>query len=206
MPLDQTEIFRLAAALVGGGAAGAIITAIVASYRSRIQPVRFRMKTVPVFAKAPKTSTLETVVTLKEKGQEYGFTNLYMTELSLVNAGNENIKECTIGITMSDTDRIVNAHCDPPDRHHHANQVCEITPADPKQAVDFKLIPFNRRDVYLFRLLSTCAKDGEPGDIKLSSSEPVNFVARIDFAESLTRSAPEIVFDVLAKTISAKIR
>jgi hypothetical protein len=145
-------------------------------------------------------------VTLKEKGREYGFTNLYLTELSIVNTGNQNIKEFTIGVTLSDTDRIVNAHCDAPDRHHNANQVGEITPADPKQAVDFKLIPFNRRDTYLFRLLSTCAKDGEPGDIKLSSNEPVNFVAQIDFAESLTRSAPEIVFDVLAKTLSAKFR
>ena len=164
------------------------------------------MKTVPVFAKAPKTSTLETVVTVKIAGQEYGFTNLYLTELSIVNTGNQNIKEFTIGLTMSDNDRIVNAHCDAPNRHHNASQVGEITPADPKQVVDFKLTPFNRQDTYLFRLLSTCAKDGEPGDIKLSSNEPVNFVARADFAESLSLSAVEIVFDVITKTLSAKLR
>ena len=121
MALDESEYLRLGAALLGGGAAGSIITAIATSYRNRVQPVRYRMKTVPVFAKAPKTSTLETVVTVKIADQEYGFTNLYLTELSIVNTGNQNIKEFTIGLTMSDNDRIVNAHCDAPNRHHNAS-------------------------------------------------------------------------------------
>jgi hypothetical protein len=204
--MDEAELVKVGAALIGGGAAGAIITAIVTSYRNRIQPVRYRMKTVPVFSKAPRSSTIETVVTLRANGQGYDFANLHLTELSIVNSGNQNIKEFTIGITMSNNDRIVNAHCEAPDRQHNGSQVGEITPADPKQAVDFKLIPFNRQDAYQFRLLSTSANDREPGEIKLSSSEPVRFVARIDIGETLGRSSLEIAVELVAKSVGAKFR
>src|ERR1039458_2519527 len=103
MPMDEAELVKVGAALIGGGAAGAIITAIVTSYRNRIQPVRYRMKTVPVFSKAPRSSTIETVVTLRANGQGYDFANLHLTELSIVNSGNQNIKEFTIGKTITNS-------------------------------------------------------------------------------------------------------
>src|ERR1039458_7245968 len=205
MALDQ-DTLKLGATLLGGGAAGAIIAAVITSYRNRIQPVRYRIKTTPVFAKAPKSSTLETVVTLKENGKEYGFGSLYLTELTIVNAGNQNAKEFTIGITMGETDRIVNAHCESPDRHHRGDQLDSLSPAQPKQSVDFRLIPFNRKDTYLFRLLSTCTGDVEPGDIKLSSNEPVRFLPRFDIGETLGRSTGEIVLGVLKQSISLKFK
>jgi len=205
MALDQ-DTLKLAATLLGGGAAGAIITAIVTSYRNRIQPVRYRIKTTPVFAKAPKSSTLETVVTIKENGKEYGFASLYLTELTIVNSGNQNAKEFTIGITMGESHRIVNAHCESPDRHHRGDQLDPLSPAHPKQAVDFRLIPFNRKDTYLFRLLSTCTGDFEPGGIKLSSSEAVRFLPRFDMGETLGRSAGEIVLEVLKQSLSVRFK
>jgi hypothetical protein len=198
MPLDQTEILRLSAALLGGGAMGAAITAIVTSYRNRIQPVRFEVKTIPIFAQAPLSESVEILLTIKEKDNKYDFKNLYLTEIKVVNTGNQNIKEFTVGITMSDTDWILNVHCDPPDRHHNAVQDGEITPSDARRIVDFKLAPFNRGDAYLFRLLSTCSEGGEPGKIKLTSSDPVKFVERLEFETSVSAS----VLQALVKTLS----
>jgi hypothetical protein len=147
MPLDQSEAIRLGVALLGGGAAGAVITAIVSAYRNRVQPVRYELKTVPVFANPPKNSTLDTIVTLRENGKDYGFRNLYLTELRLMNAGNLDVKTFTLGITLSEKDRIVNASCDSPDRHHAATQTVKVSAAEPKRAIDFRLVPFNRMDV-----------------------------------------------------------
>src|ERR1019366_2689230 len=106
MPLDQTEIIKLGAAVLSGGAAGAVITALVTSFRNRIQPVRYQVKTVPVFSKAPKNSAIETAVTIRQNGNEYSFGNLYLTEIRVINAGNQNIKDFTLGISMGANDRI----------------------------------------------------------------------------------------------------
>src|SRR5579885_802766 len=107
---------------------------------------------------------------------------------------------------MGETDRIVNAYCESPDRHHRGDQLDPLSPAQPKQAVDFRLIPFNRKDKYLFRLLSTCTGDFEPGGIKLSSSEAVRFLPRFDIGETLGRSAGEIVLEVLKQSISVRFK
>jgi hypothetical protein len=100
MTPEQMDYLKLAAAVLGGGAFGAIITATVSFYRNRIQPVRFQLKTVPIFAKEPKASQFEAVVILTQDGKEYRFENLYFTELTLVNGGNQDVKQFTVGITM----------------------------------------------------------------------------------------------------------
>jgi hypothetical protein len=97
MSSDQLEYLKLGIALISGGAVGAIITAVVGSYKGRIQPVRYQTSTVPIFARVPKTQGIETLVVLRQNDNDYPFTNLYFTELSIVNAGNQDIKEFTFG-------------------------------------------------------------------------------------------------------------
>jgi hypothetical protein len=198
--LDQAEIIKLAAAVTSGGAAGAIITAVATSYRNRIQPVRYQVKTVPVFAQAPKYSGVETGVILKQNGNEYSLPNLHLTEIRLVNAGNQNLKTFTLGVTMGDKDLIVSATSEAPDRHHNAKLVNDVSAADPKQGVDFSITPFNRRDLYLLRILSTSISSAEPGEVKLSSDEAVRFVKPVNLSEvsiSLTSPAAAEVIKIL---------
>ena len=177
-------MLRLGAALLGGGTMGAIITNAVTAYRNRIQPVRYKMKTTPLFTEGVQSKTIEAKVTLTEAGKDYRLNNLFLTEVTVTNTGNQHIKEFTIGLTISEEAQMVHVNCDPPDRHHAASTANPPSPAQPKREVDYVLKPFNRRDLYIFRIFSTCVKVEEPGKVSLSSSEGIRFVSAQGLIES----------------------
>jgi hypothetical protein len=179
------EYIKLGVSFLSEGFLGSVLTNAVTVFRNRVQPVRYRIKTTPLFTEGVQSTTIEAKVTLMEAGKDYRFDNLFLSELTVTNTGNQNIKEFTVGITMDDSAQMVHVSCDPPDRHHGATVVNAPSPAQPRKDVDYVLKPFNRRDPYSFRILSTCFQDEEPGKIMLSSSEAVRFVSTQGLIESL---------------------
>ena len=74
-------------ALVGGGAAGAVITQTVTTYRNRRQPVGRRIQVTPVFPPRRSPGELEAAIAVTHGGQRATFENLFLVEVQLINKG-----------------------------------------------------------------------------------------------------------------------
>jgi hypothetical protein len=179
-------------ALLGGGAMGAIITAIVGSVRSRRQPIKYTVDMVPVF-QGGMLSDSDVVATLSMFSEKGGsgiqIPNLFIAEVEVTNGGNKDLASFQMGVTLSKGD--VAAHCAivTSDRHHQANVLTPIGPAAPKGEIDFALVPFNRKDTYKFRLYVINSLSNNPGDITPSSPEPVIFQKTSDTSVTLANAA-----------------
>jgi hypothetical protein len=65
----------IVAALVGGGAMGAVITAVVTSFRNRIQPVDYRIEVSPVLQPGSSRSDVDYSLTINDQGRDFKFSN-----------------------------------------------------------------------------------------------------------------------------------
>lgn len=180
--------------VVGGGAAGAIITLVVTTFRSRKQPIGYRIDIVPIFSKGKIGGDLEADLRLGSifGGSGEGVPNLYIAEMELVNRGNTDFQTFQMGLTLASKNVAVHCSITSADRHHEAKVLTVIAPGAPVGEVDFQLAPFNRSDVYRLKLyLVVLAETEEPGQITPGSREPVIF----------TRVPPysEVLFEALKK-------
>ena len=182
-------------ALIGGGAAGAIINALVSSYRSRLQPVGRRLEILPVFIRQPGDSSgLAAKIAIMHDANTATFNNLYLAEVQVANRGNKDLDEFKFGVTLGDGDKCIFVTSSSPDRHHEVLQETEVTPQSPQGEIDFKLRPFNRRDSYFFKLYLVIPEDAEePKKIELGSSSPIRFTEMPTVGEVLARVAEEAV-------------
>jgi len=187
---------QLAGALLGGGAAGALITAVVSIYRARPQPVGRRIDVVPVFRPSGNAEQLEAVIALTHTGKTVTFKNLFLAEVQVVNKGNHDLDELKFGVTLGDGDRCVFVEATPPDRHHNVSLGGPVTPDAPQHEIDFVLKPFNRRDSYLFKLYLVIPEGRrKPQDIVLGSASPIRFVSMLTAAEIFEGArSPLVVF------------
>jgi hypothetical protein len=197
--LAETNWIQIASSLVGGGAVGAIITLLVTTYRNRKQPVALRQEIVPVFtAKMLGKSDITAQLNLSSPNGGYGqdVPNLSIINLEVLNSGNKDYASFKFGVTLSDGDKAVHSDVETLDRHHIANITTIIGPAAPAQLIDCTLEPFNRKDIYSFKIYVVVLDKKElPGDIELSSAEPVVFkrAARIpEIALAASKVALEI--------------
>jgi len=199
--MDDSEKLRLAAALLGGGAMGAIINAILTSYRNRVQPVGQRTDVIAIFSRTLDDTALPTAITVEDGGVEHRFTNLFIAEVVITNRGNRDIKDFRLGITLDDGDSAINATAKGADRMHVAEQLTKVCPATSSDTIDFILTPFNRRDSYSLKLWLV-APDGKaaPGAIKFSSDEAVRFVRMPTVAELMQGALIELKVGPLSIT------
>jgi hypothetical protein len=84
---------QIAAALIGGGAAGAIITAIITTFRARRQPIGRRIDIVPVFRQSNDSKSLRAKIAIAHENKINIFENLFFAEVQLVNRGNSDLQE-----------------------------------------------------------------------------------------------------------------
>lgn len=182
--MEQAQLLQLGAALLGGGAVGAVITAFVTSYKSRVQPIGKRVEVSPLFTSEFGGPTFSTSVTVSDGTTDYKFPNLHLAEIQLVNRGNRDLAAFTFGITLSGSDRAV--HVDPQslDRHHMATLKVACTPASPSSVLDFELRPLNRGDSYTIRLFLVVGGT-EPQPLVIGTSEPVRFTEIPSVAETM---------------------
>jgi hypothetical protein len=74
--VDFQPWFPIVAGVVGGGAAGAIITALVTSYRNRVQPVALRVSSHEMFRSANKPEGTNVKVLISDGQNKYEYDNL----------------------------------------------------------------------------------------------------------------------------------
>lgn len=174
--LESSEILRLVIAVLTGGAAGAIITQATNAYRSRVQPVGYRMLLDPVLRPAPDATNLRAKVTIEQDGQQCQFDNLFRLRITITNRGNHDLPEFKFGITADKGDMVIWAEAEGPDRHHTITDLTGVGPMRPCEEVDFCCSPFNRGDTYQISLFMVApAQRSEPSMPQLSSPVPVKF-------------------------------
>jgi len=196
--MNEIEWAKIPASLLGGGAVGALITTFITGYRSRIQPVGYRIEFLPIFKDTLGSSSLHVQVTLFEessdKSQKYG--NLHLAQIRLLNKGNKDFDQFTFGATLSGGDTAVYIEPQSPDRHHQIRQLTQLKLDEPKSEIDFALCPFNRKDSYVVQLFIVTPQGHEsPSEIKLSSAQPINFQGMPTATEIFRESAESVTIE-----------
>jgi len=162
--------------IVGGGAAGAIITALVTNHRNRVQPIGYKSEKIEIFKKDQTLSLLQAKIILTDNVTTHDIANLVIVRLTLINKGNQDISEFEFGMTLVTGDAAIKVQAETPDRHHIAEQLKEVTFDSPTSEIDYSLKPFNRGDIYIFNLFITVSSDNETErEIKLSSKHSIRF-------------------------------
>src|SRR5256885_72320 len=105
--MPDVQWLQVGAALAGGGAVGAIITALVTARRGRIQPVGRRVEILPIFTKGMEGSALRATVAINDGERSHLFPNLFIVTVQLVNRGNQDIPDFSFGITLAGGDECV---------------------------------------------------------------------------------------------------
>jgi len=96
--------FPFIATLLGGGAMGAIITAVVTNFRNRQQPIGYETELVEVIKKNPDFPSLRALIMSgDDSGPGLAISNLSMARITIVNKGNQDIVEFKFGVTLTET-------------------------------------------------------------------------------------------------------
>jgi hypothetical protein len=188
---EPIETYKIVASLIGGGAVGAIITAIVTSYRNRVQPVGRRIEILPLLTSSSPGSTLKPEVTLSDGSTDYKFKNLFVADVQIVNRGNKDFPSFAFGMTLAAGDTVVHLEPYGADRHHVACVATAVSPGKPAQEVDVTLKPFNRGDSYSLKVF-VVAGSTEPGAIVVGSSEAIRFTEMPTLSETVAKAASGI--------------
>jgi len=180
----------VAASLLGGGAVGAIITAIVTASRNRRQPIGKRVEIIRLFKDGLGHPSLTTRITVSDGHSDHHYSNLFIAELLIANKGNQDIPAFRFGVTLVEGDQAIYVQPQTADRHHELNVVTPVCPDTPRSEIDFEARPLNRGDSYPIRLYITMP-DGknEPAPIRFSSAHPIKFVEMPTVSETIAEIA-----------------
>lgn len=192
---DSIEGYKIAASLVGGGAVGALITAVVISFRNRVQPVGKRLDVVPLFLQGIDGAGFNPSISVTYNQAVYQYANLFVADVQVVNRGNRDMASFSFGLTLTTNDKVIHLEAYGLDRHHLASSVIVATPASPLNILDLVLKPFNRGDAYTFKVFIVPATK-EPGPVTLGTSEAVKFTEMPSVAESLAEIASSAVIKI----------
>lgn len=194
-------------ALLSGGAAGAIINAVVSAYRTRRQPIEYRIDVLPVFQPAGGASQLRAAIKISHGSEAAAFENLFLAEIHLVNKGNADLAQLRFGATLGNGDSCIYVEATPPDRHHRLVQETVVTPVSPMNEVDFTLEPFHRGDAYHLKFYIVVPQGNqEPGKIQLGSSSPVRFVQLPTVREILEFTSTGLLGNIAASLVMGVLK
>jgi hypothetical protein len=191
---ESIETYKIVASLIGGGAVGAIITALVGTYRNRIQPVGKRIEILPLLTSSFSGSALKPEVTVSDGSTSFKFGNLYVADVQIVNRGNKDHSQFTFGITLADGDTAVHVEPYGLDRHHAASLPNPPSPGKPTSELDITLKPFNRGNSYTLRVF-VVAGSAQPGAISIGSSEAIRFTDMPTLSEAVAQAASGITLN-----------
>lgn len=174
--MEYASWLPVGVALIGGGAAGALINTAVSSYRSRIQPVAYRVSAREMFRREAGQDRTVVKVSVSENGEKHEYDNLHELVIDIFNSGNIDRASFEFGISLRPGCEVIFTELTSRDRHHTFSNTSIVRPGDGRDELDFKVEPFNRKDTYALRLY-VISDDGEVGadDIEFSSSAPVKF-------------------------------
>ena len=177
MDPDIEKYLPIAVSLVGGGMAGAILTNSISTYRSRKQPIGFRIEVDHILHPRQEESTALTAkVTIQHQGLEHTFDNLFVARIQISNLGNKDYDEFQFGISLPQGNSIVYSEASGTDRHHIIEPSASVTPWNPAHELDFSCKPLNRGDTYSIKTFLVASPRTQPAPISISSRLPVNFI------------------------------
>lgn len=101
------QIITIITALVGGGAMGSIITAAVAWYRDRRQPVARHVDVMPILRGAIRDKLPSTKVHLDDRAEERDLRNLFLAIIRIEHRGNKGLEEFSFWLRLSSGDVLV---------------------------------------------------------------------------------------------------
>lgn len=166
----------IVAALAGGGAAGACITALVTSFRNRVQPVAYRLQARELFSNASQNGALDIKVSVSEAGIRHEFDNLYELDIEIINTGNVDRPTFDFGLTLPAKQQAVLVEGRTTDRHHRFTSLPTLSPENVSRELDIQVNPFNRGDRYGVVLYINRDDDNTLiGGIDISSPQSVIF-------------------------------
>jgi hypothetical protein len=208
--------FQVVPALIGGGAMGALLTAAIASFKSRTQPVRYEIRMEKIFGSQPSETALFAKASVMFDDHTCTYTNLTFATLEIVNTGNKDIDRFIFGVTLSPGSVVVFSEMEGADRHHEISTAHLARPNNPRVAMDFTCTPFNKANAYLIKLYIINTND-MPSDAKidLSTPMPVRFSAAPPFSDQMIEVVSEFPFSEipgvsliahLIKVLNVKIR
>jgi len=203
-------VISVIVALIGGGAMGAVITALVTYRRNRRQPVVYTKQIIHIFRKGQNFPEFAKLI-LKEHplgiGEERTVNNLSLARITFTNKGNQDIEMFVIGVTMEGSSKVVDVRMDQPDRHHVMrivfNEKIELDKEPiPITKPDFTVEPFNRGETYKVDVYFTYEES--PGEIKLSSPHSTQLV-ELPFVDAVTGLKREFRLNWIIEIISTII-
>ena len=154
---------------------GSIISLIATSRRNRVQSVLYHKETIPFVNRDIGGSAAQAEILIKLKGEESSFTNLTLGRVTIENTTNTDYEEFQFGITLSDLSMAVYLQTRSQDRYHeiHSNPEIDLRHLDNK--IDFRVKPFNRKDIYSVTLFISPMSDDKFVDIELNTKHPIKF-------------------------------
>ena len=174
----------------GGGVIGVLIYAAISAYLSRKAKIGCRVDTVPIFEDISGASYSRSQIEISNGSKAYSYDNLQVVQVQLQNQSRQDFDQLEFGITLSSDDVIVHIEVNSPDRHHVVKQIDSLSFAEPKSKIDLSLQPFNRDDLYTFRLLGITAEPCQAlGEINFSSPVAVRFVDMPPIQEAIKETA-----------------
>lgn len=203
----EWRALTIIASVLFGGAGGAIITALVTTYRNRTQPIGYRIDSERVFNAHDAKSSLKAELAITFEGMSYTYNNLFLVEMVILNKGNVDRKDFQFGIALNQPGyKIINLEHSTPDRHHQLVCFNEPTPSGPTTELDFELKPLNRGNAFSLKMfvVGDGAECLDADLIRPTTAEPVVFILAPSTAD-LMRTWMETLSESLVESIANSV-
>lgn len=206
MDIELNDILKIGIPLISGGAAGAIIKALIDKRNNRIQTIKKSVEISTIFSPEKILDDYLTKITLSGATSVYHFDSLYIAKVKIVNSGNKDYDAFTFGITAPDNVEIVNVETNGEDRHHNINYTPDIDFSNKSKIVDFSLTPFNRKNSYNIELLLTSADSIKNIDLEFSTELPVKIIEATTVSVTTSEILSAFLKAAINGTAELKIR
>jgi hypothetical protein len=200
--MDEKFIVQIVIPLLSGGAAGAIITTLVQSIRSRVPQVTYTVEQDRVFTATGADNSLQANVSVEHDKQAFHFSNLSLVKVTLANSSSRDHAAFDLGLTLPTGHGIIKVECISKDRLHVV--ACQPTPSpsSPGQFLDVLLTPFNRGDSVVIKLyIHSSATQFKADDLQVATSASVNLIRVGSLEESQRRKLQVAAWSRGASTI-----
>jgi hypothetical protein len=153
---------------------------------------------IEIFNKSKVYGSMKAMITIEDIADsqpDLVVENLSVARLTLINKGNQDLKEFLFGVTLDEGSEAFQIKSTTLDRHHIAT--CLTPPTVPRllAELDFKLEPFNRNEPYTLDIYFTYYT-GQAGKINLSSPHSTRFIEMGTLPRTFWDTSIEILLNI----------
>jgi hypothetical protein len=202
---DLPSWVPLVAALVSGGAAGALINAYFAHRRNRIQPLQYREAVSHVFDGVLPSSSVKASITLTSSdGTKAEYNNLHLVNTEFINTGSLDLAPFIFNAAAAEGYEFVFVDAPKPDASHSVIISNPPSPATKKKDLEVKLSPLNRANKYQisFYLIADGPRP-KSNLINYTSAQPVRLIKSGDAGDVFSKLEQSLLGNIM-KTVTPK--